>query len=156
MTVFTLPFWGGGAALAAGLVYVDKELAPFAALAAALGLLGAFIASIPLTNRIAQAWALAWFGRRLTAGVWWAIFWRVLLVSLVAGAVFTGVQIGATIYAATMEWSPMQMFVTMIPYAVLVANLVITLRAYGWAMSVAVVNRLGKTVPPPRRGSRST
>ena len=53
-------------------------------------------------------------------------------------------QVGATIYAARLEWSPEQMFVTMIPYAVLIANLVITLRAYGWAMSVMVTRRLAK------------
>ena len=143
MTVFTLPYWGGGVLVAAGLAYVDPGLAPIGALIAALGFLGAFIASIPLTNRIARAWALASFGRRLAGGVWWAIFWRVLVVSIVTGVVFAAVQVAATVYAATLEWSPTQMFVTMIPYAVLIANLVVTLRAYGWAMSVAVARRLG-------------
>ena len=143
MTVYTLPFWGGGLLLAAGLVYVDPQLMPFAALAGALGVVGAFVASIPLTNRIARAWALARFGRRLERGVWWGIFWRVLLVSLVAGAVFGAVQFAATLYAATLEWSPTQMFFYMIPYAVMIVNVVVTLRAYGWAMSTMVARRLG-------------
>ena len=147
MTVYTLPFWGGGLLIAAGLVYVDPQLAPFAALAGALGVVGAFVASIPLTNRIARAWALARFGRRLERGVWWGIFWRVLLVSLVAGAVFGAVQFAATLYAATLEWSPTQMFFYMIPYAVMIVNVVVTLRAYGWAMSTMVARRLGGAEP---------
>ncbi|MGH9670556.1 MAG: hypothetical protein ACRD3A_10655, partial [Terriglobales bacterium] len=129
MTVYTLPFWGGGLLIAAGFVYVDPQLVPFAGLAGALGVVGAFVASIPLTNRIARAWALARLGRRLERGVWWGIFWRVLLVSLVAGAAFGAVQFAATLYAATLEWSPTQMFFYMIPYAVAIANVVVTLRA---------------------------
>ena len=147
LTLFTLPYWGGAMALGAGLMYLDPTLGPVAAILVAVGLVAAFIASIPLTNRIAKTWALAWFGRRMTGRVWWGMFWRVLIVSLVAGVMFTAVQIAATMYAATMEWSPMQMFVTMIPYAVLIANLVVTLRSYGWAMSVMVVKRLNAAGP---------
>jgi len=143
MTVYTLPFWGGGLLIAAGLVYLNPELVPFAALAGGLGMVGAFVASIPLTNRIARAWALARFGRRLERGVWWGIFWRVLLVSLVAGAIFGAAQLAAALYAATLEWSPTQMFFHMIPYAVAIANVVVMLRAYGWAMSTMVARRLG-------------
>ena len=143
LTVYTLPYWGGGLLIALGLLYFDPSLAPFAALASALGLIAAFVASIPLTNRIARGWALARFGRRLPRGVWWGIFWRVLLVSLVAGAVFGAAQFASALYAATLDWSPTQMFVYMMPYAVAIANVVVTLRAYGWAMSTMVARRLG-------------
>jgi hypothetical protein len=149
MTLFTLPYWGGGAALAAGLAYLQPELLPVAAVIVGLGGIAAFVASIPLTTRIAREWARLQYGRPLTGGVWWAMFWRVLIVSLLAGGVFTAVQVGATIYAARLEWSPEQMFVTMVPYAVLIANIVITLRAYGWAMSSAVARRLAPAVPAP-------
>ncbi len=150
MTVYTLPFWGGGLLIAGGLVYLDPELAPFAALAAGVGMVSAFVASIPLTNRIARAWALARFGRRLSRGVWWGIFWRVLLVSLAAGVVLGAAQFGAALYGATLEWSPTQLFVHMIPYAVMIANIVVTLRAYGWAMSTMVARRLGGAAGAPR------
>jgi hypothetical protein len=162
LTLFTLPYWGGAAAIAAGLIHVDPSLTPIAAILVGLGALAAFIASIPLTNRIARTWALAWFGRRMTGGVWWGMFWRVLIVSLIAGVIFTAVQIATTVYAATMEWSPMQMFITMVPYAVLIANLVVTVRAYGWAMSVMVAKRLAAAgaaaparVPAARRPASS-
>ena len=150
MTLFTLPYWGGALAIAAGILYLDRELVPFAGLVAALGVVGTFAASIPITNRIAREWARQQYGRRLTGGVWWGIFWRVLIVSFLAGLVFTAAQVGATLYAARLEWSPEQMFVTLIPYAVLIANLVVTLRAYGWAMSVMVARRLA---PPPARAA---
>jgi hypothetical protein len=158
MTLYTLPYWGGALALAAGLAYFDPSLVPLAAVLVGLGGVAAFVASIPLTNRIARAWALAALGRRLSGGVWWGMFWRVLVVSLVAGAVFSAVQVGTTVYAATLPWSPMQMFITMIPYAVLLANVVITLRAYGWAMSATVVRRLdaGAPVAPLERAGTTT
>lgn len=151
MTVFTLPYWGGGAAIAAGVVYLDRELVDVAAVVAALGVLAALIASIPITNRIAREWTRVRYGKRLSGGVWWGIFWRVLVVSLVAGAIFAAVQTAATLYAARLEWSPEQMFVTLVPYAVLVANVVVMLRAYGWAMSVMVARRLAA---PPRPRAR--
>ena len=155
LTLFTLPYWGGGAAIAGGMLYVDRELVPFAGLLLALGLIATFFVSIPITNRIAREWARQQYGRRLTGGVWWGIFWRVLVVSFVAGLVFAAVQVGATLYAARLEWSPEQMFVTMIPYAVLIANIVITLRAYGWAMSVMVARRLAAPPPRPTAAARS-
>ena len=101
LTLFTLPDWGGGAAIAGGM--------PFAGLVLALALIATFFASIPITNRIGREWARPQYGRRLTGGVWWGIFWRVLVVSFVAGLVFTAVQVGATLYAARLEWSPEQM-----------------------------------------------
>jgi hypothetical protein len=153
LSVFTAPFWVLPAALAAGLVYYGTygtadtaearpELMLIAAGLVVLGLLAAFVASIRLTTRVASGWAVARWGRPLTRGVWWGIFWRVAVMGAVTGVVTGAVQAGAAMYAAIKPWSPEVLFVTLIPYAVMLVSLVVTLRTYGWAMSTMVARRL--------------
>jgi hypothetical protein len=144
LTVFTAPFWAVPAAIAAALLYSAEqpELALVAGLLIVVGLVAAFVASVPITNRVAASWAVKRWGRSLSRGVWWGIFWRVALISLVTTLVTGAFQAGAAMYAAVKPWSPEVLFVTLIPYAVMVASLVVTLRSYGWAMSTMVAKRL--------------
>jgi hypothetical protein len=152
LTVFTAPFWAVPAAIAAALLYSAEqpELALVAGLLIVVGLVAAFVASVPITNRVAASWAVKRWGRSLSRGVWWGIFWRVALISLVTTLVTGAFQAGAAMYAAVKPWSPEVLFVTLIPYAVMVASLVVTLRSYGWAMSTMVAKRL----TGPRVGQR--
>jgi hypothetical protein len=153
LTVFTAPFWLVPAALAAAILYPGgadpgPELALLAAGLVALGLIAAFVASIRLTNRVASGWAVARWGRALSQGVWWGIFWRVAVIGVLSGVVIGAVEMAAAAYAALKPWSPEVLFVTMIPYAVILANVVVTLRSYGWAMSTMVARRLNAASPP--------
>jgi len=149
MFVFTAPFWLGAGLVAALLVYLERELEIVAAVLAVAGFLAAFIASIPLTTRIARAWGFSRYSRAIGSGVWWGIFWRVTVVSFVAGLVFAAAQVGTALYALTLPVSPMRTFVLLTPYAVAIANIVVTLRAYGWAMSIMVARRLAGSAPRP-------
>jgi len=150
LTVFTAPFWAVPGGIAAALLYYAErpELALVAAGLALVGFIAAFIASIPITTRVAAGWAMKHWGRRFTQGVWWGIFWRVAVVSLVTSLLSGAVQAGAAMYAAVKPWSPEVLFVTLIPYAVMVASLVVTLRSYGWAMSTMVAKRLSGPAAP--------
>jgi hypothetical protein len=152
LSVFTAPFWLLPGALAAGLLHhgnagaadARPELLVIAAGLVVLGLVAAFVASIRLTTRVASGWAVKRWGRPVSRGVWWGIFWRVAAMSALTGVVTGAVQAGAATYAAIKPWSPEVLFVTLIPYAVMLVSLVVTLRAYGWAMSTMVARRLGE------------
>jgi hypothetical protein len=157
LAVFTAPFWAGPGAVAAALIYVFPERPELALLAAALlvlGLIASFVTSVRLTTRIAAGWALRRWGRTFTQGVWWGIFWRVAVVGFVTSIITGAVQAGAAVYAAVKPWSPEVLFVTMIPYAVMLVSLVVTLRSYGWAMSTMAARRVAGTAAasPPAPG----
>lgn len=159
LTVFTAPFWAVPAAIAGALLYYFPDRPELALVAAGLvlvGLIAAFIASIPITTRVASGWAVKRWGRPLTQGVWWGIFWRVVVVSLVTSMITGAAQAGAAMYAAVKPWSPEVLFVTLVPYAVMLASLVVTLRSYGWAMSTMVAKRLsGPAALDPARDARA-
>jgi hypothetical protein len=156
LTVFTAPFWAVPAVIAAALIYFFPERPELALVGGALivlGLIAAFIASVRLTTRVAAGWALQRWGRRFTQGVWWGIFWRVAVVGFITSIITSAVQAGAAVYAALKPWSPEVLFVTMIPYAVMLVSLVVTLRSYGWAMSTMAARRVAGTAaasPAPR------
>lgn len=152
LTVFTAPFWAVPGVAAGALLYVFPERPELVLVAAALmvlGLIAAFIASVRLTTRVAASWAQKRWGRTFTQGVWWGIFWRVAVVGLVTSILSGSVQAGAAVYAAMKPWSPEVLFVTMIPYAVMLVSLVVTLRSYGWAMSTMAARRVAATVAVP-------
>ena len=157
LAVFTAPFWLIPGALAAGLLHVvgaadtaaQPELLLAAAMLVVVGLIAAFVASISMTSRIASGWSRKRWGRPVARGVWWGIFWRVAVIGAITGVVTGAAQAAFSVYAAVTPWSPEVLFVTLIPYAVMLGSLVVTLRAYGWAMSTMVAKRLNAEVSAP-------
>jgi hypothetical protein len=70
------------------------------------------------------------------------IFWRVAVIAAITGLISGAAHAASGVYAAVTPWSPEVLFVTLIPYAVMLGSLVVTVRAYGWAMSTMVAKRL--------------
>ena len=108
-----------------------------------LGLLGAFIASIPLTSKIARSWAQRTWGRTFVEGVWWALMVRVIGVNILSSIVGKGVNVAIealTSDAAGLGSNLVGLFLSLV---VLTLNVVVSLLSYGWAMSHAVVKKLG-------------
>jgi hypothetical protein len=77
----------------------------------------------------------------------------VAVVGVITSAIVGAIQAAAATYAALQPWSPEVLFVTLIPYAVMLANVVVTLRSYGWAMSTMVARRLAGHAAPVARPS---
>jgi len=108
-----------------------------------LGGLGGFIASIPLTTRITRAWAQKTWGRTFQDGVWWAITWRVSLVSLLAAVIGQGFNVAInalTSDTAGVGSNLLGLFLTLVVSAL---NIVVTLLSYGWAMARVAASRIG-------------
>ena len=107
-----------------------------------LGLLGGFIASIPLTSKIARSWAQQTWGRTFVEGVWRAMIVRVILVNILSSIVGKGANVALdalTADTASLGASLAGLFLSLV---VLALNIVVSLLSYGWAMSHAVVNKL--------------
>ena len=108
-----------------------------------LGSVAAFVISIPVTTKITRAWTQRTWNRTFAGGVWWAISWRVFLVSLLAAAIGQGfnVVIGAlTSDTAGLGSNLLGLFLIL---GVSALNIVVTLLSYGWAMVRVALSRMG-------------
>lgn len=108
-----------------------------------LAWLGGFIASIPLTSKIARGWAEKTWGRSFAQGVWWSIFWRVVAISILASIVGKGVNVVIDALTADTAGIGSNLVGLFLSLVVLALNIVVSLLSYGWAMSKVVADRLG-------------
>jgi len=108
-----------------------------------LGSLGGFIASIPLTTRIARTWALRTWNRTFESPVWWSITWRVFLVSLLVAVIGQGVNVVIKALTSPTASEGSTLLGGFLSLVVALLNLVVTLLSYGWAMSRVAASRIG-------------
>lgn len=95
---------------------------------------------ITFTNRIATSWAEKRYGRALPKGVWWGITWRSFLVGV---AMSVGIGVAQILFSGAYA-----LIGNIASFGLGIANIVVTLQATGWAMSVMVAKRLeGVAVP---------
>ncbi|MGH7355926.1 MAG: hypothetical protein ACRELS_15275 [Candidatus Rokuibacteriota bacterium] len=105
----------------------------------ALSSLGGFIASIPLTTKIARKWALRTWNRTFERGVWWSIFWRVFLTLLLAAIILMGALVVVGVVSATGA----TLVGGLLNLSLNCLLLVVLLFSYGWSMSRVVASRIG-------------
>lgn len=108
-----------------------------------LGGLGSFIVSIPLTTRITRSWALRTWNRTIEGGVWWAITWRVLFVSLVAAVIGLGFNVVTNVLTSDTAGLGSNLLGLFLILVVSALNIVVTLLSYGWAMVRVAARRIG-------------
>ena len=98
---------------------------------------------VVFTNRFASRWAERHWGRPLARGVWWAITWRVFVVGLVAGVVAAPIGMLGSSLQSAYEGSVRGGLGTLLQLLLSVLNVVVSVLAYGWALSRVVASRLG-------------
>lgn len=101
---------------------------------------------IRFTNSIASSWAEKRYGRALTQGVWWGITWRSWLVGL---AMSVGIGVAQLLFSGAYA-----LVGAIAGVGLAIAQIVLTLQASGWAMSVMVARRLeGVELPTVAAGT---
>ena len=99
-----------------------------------LAVLGSMYWVIRLTNTIASQWAEKEYGRSLSEGVRWGIFWRSTLVGI---AMSVGVAVMPFLFG-----SASSMLAGVLAFGLGIAQIVLTLQATGWSLSVMVSRQL--------------
>lgn len=109
----------------------------FGAVVGGLGLCAASIWGALLIPRLASQWAVAYYGYPLTgqARVWWAIVWRVTVVSFIAAVILTPPNFVALSLSTAYKGSVLGVFGALLTVVLGLANFAVAVLATGWAMS---------------------
>jgi hypothetical protein len=108
--------------------------APLIALIVFLWWLVTLIASVALTNKIARQWSAKRYGHAPAEGVWWGITWRAALVGIAMGV---GISVVQFLFSGTFS-----LIAHTVSFVLGIAQVVLVLQSYGWAMSIMVAKRL--------------
>jgi len=106
-------------------------------LVSSLGVLAALVWAIVLVPRLASRWAEGYYGYPLTGPgrVWWAIFWRSSVASLVASVILTPPTMVAASLSIAFQGSALGGLGKLMMTVLGVANGVVAVVTTGWAMS---------------------
>jgi len=109
----------------------------FGVVVVGLGLCAASIWAALLIPRLASQWAVVHYGYPLTgqARVWWAIIWRVTVVSFVAAVILTPPNFVALSLSTAYTGSVLGAFGKLLQTLLALANFAVAVLATGWAMS---------------------
>jgi hypothetical protein len=109
----------------------------FGAVVSGLGLCAASIWAALLIPRLASQWAVVYYGYPLTgqARVWWAIVWRVTVVSFIAAVILTPPNFVALSLSTAYKGSVLGAFGSLLTTVLGLANFTVAVLATGWAMS---------------------
>jgi hypothetical protein len=102
-----------------------------------LGLCAAAIWAALLIPRLASQWAVVYYGYPLTGQVrvWWAIVWRVTVVSFIAAVMLTPPNFVAISLSTAYKGSGLGAFGKLLTTVFGLANFAVYVLATGWAMS---------------------
>jgi hypothetical protein len=109
-----------------------------------LGVLAALVWAIVLVPRLASQWAQGYYGYPLTGQgrVWWAIFWRSSVASLVASVVLTPPTMVAASLSIAFQGSPLGGLGKLMMALLAIVNGVVAVITTGWAMSKVASTQL--------------
>ncbi len=116
-----------------------------------LGVAAATIWGLVLIPQLTSRWAEARYGYALSGllGVWWGVFWRVVVAALVAAVIFTPPNFVALSLSSAYPNSALGVLGHLLTALLGVANFIVTVMATGWAMSRVTVAQLsGLPVAP--------
>ncbi len=109
----------------------------FGAVVGGLGLCAASIWGALLIPRLASQWAVAHYGYPLTgqARVWWAIVWRVTVVSFIAAVILTPPNFVALSLSTAYKGAVLGGFGKLLTAVLGLVNFAVAVLSTGWAMS---------------------
>ena len=109
----------------------------FGVVVGGLGLCAASIWGALLIPRLASQWAVAHYGYPLTgqARVWWAIVWRVTVVSFIAAVILTPPNFVALSLSTAYNGAVLGGFGKLLTAVLGLANFAVAVLSTGWAMS---------------------